>query len=101
MWGCVCEELNVKDAYFHVRNNCFFEFMASMAVLSVTVRCTSAYISRADGRVGQSFGNDGGSLVQFGQNQLRFGRVSQPDPTSNANTNVSAIGQYWLILSAN
>ncbi len=35
--------------------------MASMAVLSVAVCCTSAYISRADGRVGQSFGNDGRS----------------------------------------
>ncbi len=63
MWGCVCVcvELNIKDAYFHVRNDSFFEFMASMAVLSVAVCCASAYISRADGQVGQSFGNDGGS----------------------------------------
>ncbi len=37
-----------------------------MAVLSVAVCCASAYISRADGRVGQSFGNVGESSVQFG-----------------------------------
>ncbi len=65
--------LNVKDTYFHVRNNLFFEFMASMAVLSVA----SAYISRADSRVDQSFFlNDGGSSVQFSQNQPLFGGVS-------------------------
>ncbi len=55
LWGAVCKELNVKDVHFHVRNDSFFEFMASMAVLSVAVCCASAYISRADGRVGQSF----------------------------------------------
>ncbi len=66
----MCEESNVKDAYFHVRNNSFFEFMASMAVSSVAVCCASAYMSRANGAVGQSFGNDGGSSVLFGQNQL-------------------------------
>ncbi len=75
VWGCVFEELNVADAYFHVRNNSIFEFMASMAVLSV-VCYASAYISWADGRVGQSFGNDSGSSVWFGQNQLGFRRVS-------------------------
>ncbi len=72
----MCEELNVKDAYFHVRNESFFEFMASMTVLSVARCCAPAYISWADGRVGQSLGNDGQSSVQFGQNQHRFGRVS-------------------------
>ncbi len=76
VWGCVCEESNVKDAYFHIRNDSFFEFMASMAVLSVAVCCASAYISRSDGRVSHSFGNDGQSLVWFGQNQHGFGRVS-------------------------
>ncbi len=45
VWGCVCEESNVKDAYFHIRDS-FFEFMAGMAVLSVAVCCASAYISR-------------------------------------------------------
>ncbi len=72
----MCEELNVKDAYFHVRNDSFFEFMASMTVLSVAVCCTSAYLSQADGRIGHSFGNDGGSSVRFGQNQLGLGRIS-------------------------
>ncbi len=24
VWGFVCEEINVKDAYFHVRNGSFF-----------------------------------------------------------------------------
>ncbi len=38
--------------------------------------CASAYISQADGWVGQSFGNDGQSSVRFGQNQHGFGRVS-------------------------
>ncbi len=75
VWGCLCEESNIKDAYFHIRNDSFFEFMASMAVLSVAVCCLSAYIIRADGQVGQRFGNDGQSLVQFGQNQHGFGRV--------------------------
>ncbi len=46
------------------------------AVILPVVYCASAYISLANGRVGQSFGNDGGTSVQFGQNQLRFGRVS-------------------------
>ncbi len=75
VWGCVCEELNIKDAYIHVRNTSFFEFMASMAVLSVVVCWAYAYLSRTDGRLGQSFGNDGGSSVQFGQSQLGFRRV--------------------------
>ncbi len=51
----------------------FLEFMASMAALSVAVCCVSAYISRADGRVSQSFGNDSGLSVWFSQNQLMFG----------------------------
>ncbi len=74
VWGCVCEELNVKDAYFHNRNDSLFEFMESMAVLSLC--CASAYMSRADSRVGQSFGNDGRSSVRFGQSQLGFRRAS-------------------------
>ncbi len=83
----MCEKLNVKDAYFHDKNDLFFEFMASMAVLSVVaVCCASAYISRADGQACQSFGNDKVSSVRFGQNQFGFGRVlsgeSRPDPTS-------------------
>ncbi len=76
MWGCVCEELNVKEAYFFMSEMIVFEFMASMAVLSVAVCCASAYVSWVDGRVGQSFGNDSGSSVLFVQNQLGFGRVS-------------------------
>ncbi len=44
----VCGESNVKDAYFLIRNNSFFQLMASVAVLSVAVCCASAYISRAD-----------------------------------------------------
>ncbi len=76
VWGCECEESNIKNAYFHIRNDSFFEFMASMAVLSVAVCCASAYISRADCPDDQSFGNDGGLSVWFSQNQLGFGRVS-------------------------
>ncbi len=52
MWGCVCEELNVKDAYFHVRNDSFFEFMATVAVFSAAVCCASAYMNQADSRGG-------------------------------------------------
>ncbi len=50
--------------------------MASMAVLSVAVCCASAYISRADGRDSQSFGNDSWLSVRFSQNQDGFGKVS-------------------------
>ncbi len=59
---------------FDVRNDSF-KFMATMAVYSVAVCCASAYISRAEGQVGQISGNDGWLSVWFSQNQHGFRMV--------------------------
>ncbi len=56
MWDHVCEELNIKDAYFHVRNNLFFEFLASMAVLSVVLEMM---VGRRSGLVRTNSGLEG------------------------------------------